>query len=69
MAKKTATGASTSEQVTVAEVIKTLEFIEWYCRHARLMLRQLDKKTPIKLTRELKAMIKAAPPNPTSSVC
>ena len=64
MARKTAAGASASNEATVADVVKILEHIEWYCRQARLMLRQIDKKTPIKLTRELKAKMKESQPYP-----
>ncbi len=69
MVKKATVRKSTTDQATVADVVRVLEHIEWYCRQARLMLRQLDKKTPIKLSRELKAMMKAAPPLPQGAGC
>ncbi len=58
-----------AEHATVAHVIGALEHMERHSRLMRLMLKQLDPKTPIKMTPEIKGLLKAAPMPWGTSTC
>lgn len=69
MARKGSGGSVIGDETTVAEVLKILEAIEWHCRRARLLLKGLDKKTPIKLSRQVRAMMKEPAPGYQTAGC